>query len=254
MLDFWLPMMFLFVAATIAAIAAQRKRDRCLKYFNREAVMILMQSGKWLWGRFVAYPKGMELLFERPEQDESGLKKASYVLYPPEVDKIKKIIQPSPTPGTREHARWQKEIDRIAHPSLFRRFRRWVWNGFNTLRDAVSQSLGMIIGSVKKKTPMGKVAEADKRAGEVGKTLLSTVPNAYEPVLEKYLSRQVVVEMLEGGDVLEFSGLLQEYSDTYLLLRNVVYKPNVDWDVPLTERFDIIFPRKVALVRHFVAT
>jgi hypothetical protein len=250
MLEFWLPMVLLFVAATITAIAARRKRDRCLKYFNREPVMILMQSGKWLWGRFIAYPKAMELVFENPAVDETGHAKASYVLYNPEVDGIKKILQPPPKAGTREHDRWQKEIQRIANPSLLRRFRRWVWNVFNTLRDAISQSLGMVIGTMKKSTPMGKVSGADKRAGDIGNTLLGTVPNAYEPVLEKYLSKQVIVEMLEDGKVVEFAGLLQEYSGKYLLLRDVDYKPEVDIGAPLPDRFDIIFPRSKALVRH----
>jgi small nuclear ribonucleoprotein (snRNP)-like protein len=252
MLDFWLPMLLVFLAATITAIATRRKRDRCLKYFNREPVMILMQSGKWLWGRFVAYPKAMELVFENPEKDESGYRKASYVLYSPEVDGIKKILQPPPKAGTKEHDRWQKEIRRIANPSLLRRFRRWVWNVFNTLRDAISQSLGMVIGTMKKATPIGKVAGADKRAGEIGNTLLDAVPNAYEPVLEKYLCKQVIVEMLENGEVIEFAGLLQEYSGEYLLLRNVVYQPDIDIGTELPERFDIIFPRTNALVRHCV--
>lgn len=250
MLDFWLPMLLLFITATITAIATRRKRDRCLKYFNREPVLILMESGKWLWGRFNAYPKAMELVFENPEADESGYKKASYVLYSPEVDGIRKIIQPPPLPGTPEHEKWQQEVRRIANPSILRRMRRWIWNIFNTLRDAVSQSLGMIIGTMKKSTPVGKVAGADKRAGEIGNTLLDTVPNAYEPVLEKYLSKQVIVEMLKEGQVVEFAGLLQEYSGKYLLLRNVVYQPEIPLDTPLPDRVDMIFPRSKALVRH----
>ncbi len=250
MLDFWLPMILLFVAATIAAIATRRKRDRCLKYFNKEPVMILMQSGKWLWGRFIAYPQAMELAFEDPETDETGLKKASYVLYTPEVEGIRQILQPPPSAGTPEHEKWKKEIQRIANPSLFRRFKRWLWNVFNTLRDAVSQSLGMILGTLKSKTPMGKVSGADKRAGEIGNTLLGTVPNAYEPVLEKYLSKQVVVEMLAGDEVIEYAGLLQEYSGKYLLLRNVPFSPEIDIGKPLPDRFDIIFPRSRTLVRH----
>lgn len=250
MLDFWLPMVLLFVAATITAIATRRKRDRCLKYFNRRPVMILMESGKWLWGQFIAYPKALELVFENPEVNESGHKKASYVLYTPEVDGIKKILQPPPMVGTKDYEKWKREIKRIAQPSLMRRFRRWIWNVFNTLRDAVSQSLGMILGTLKTKTPIGKVAGADKRAGEIGDTLLGTVPNAYEPVLEKYLSKQVIVEMLEDGEVVEFAGLLQEYSGKYLLLRNVAYCPAVDIGAPLPDRFDIIFPRSKALVRH----
>jgi small nuclear ribonucleoprotein (snRNP)-like protein len=247
-------MVLLFIAATITAIAARRKKDRCLKFFQQEPVMILMQSGKWIWGRFMAYPKTLELVFEHPTKDETGIRKASYVLYTPEVDGIKKIIQPPPESGTKEHTRWQKEIKRVANPSLIRRFRRWVWNVFNTLRDAVSQSLSMVIGSMKKATPMGKVSGADKRAGEIGDTLLGTIPNAYEPVLEKYLSKQVVVEMLEEGVVVEFAGLLQEYSEKYLLLRNVAYTPNLDIGEQHPDRFDIIFPRSKALVRHCVVS
>lgn len=253
-MDFWLPMVLLFLTATVAAIATRRKRDRCLKYFNHEPVIILMQSGKWLWGRFIAYPKTLELVFENPVKDDSGHIKASYVLYTPEVDGIKKIIQPPPRAGTKEHARWQAEIERVANPSLYRRARRWLWNVFNTLRDAVTQSLGMVIGSMKKVTPMGKVAGADKRAGEIGDTLLGTVPNTYEPVLEKYLSKQVIVEMLENDAVVEFAGLLQEYSGKYLLLRNVAFAPDVDTGTPLPDRFDMIFPRSKALIRHCVVS
>ena len=252
MFDFGIPMVLLFVAATITAIATRRKRDRCLKYFNRESVIILMQSGKWLWGHFIAYPKAMELVFDHPEADASGHIKASYVLYSPEVDGIRKILQIPPAEGTTEHKKWQKEIEQIANPSLLRRFRRWVWNMFNTLRDAISQSLGMIIGTAKKSTPMGKVSGADKRAGDIGNTLLGTVPNAYEPVLEKYLSKQVIVEMLEDGEVIEFAGLLQEYSGKYLLLRNVAFQPDIDIGTPLPSRFDVIFPRSKALVRHYL--
>ena len=254
MLEFWIPMVLLFVAATVTAIATRRKSDRCLKYFNREPVMILMHSGKWIWGRFMAYPKAMELIFETPEVDESGHKKTSYVLYSPEIDGIKKILQSPPKVGTKEHDRWKEEIKRIANPSMLRRSRRWIWNVFNTLRDAISQSLGMIIGTMKKSTPMGKVAGADKRAGDIGNTLLGTIPNAYEPVLEKYLSKEVVVEMLEEGVVLEFAGLLQEYSGKYLLLRNVAFKPDVDIGTPLPDCFDVIFPRNKALVRHGLAS
>jgi hypothetical protein len=192
----------------------------------------------------------VELVFENPVADDIGHIKSSYVLYTPEVDGIKKILQIPPDQGTKEYEKWQKEIKRIANPSLIRRFRRWIWNMFNTLRDAISQSLGMVIGTMKKSTPMGKVAGADKRAGDIGNTLLGTVPNAYEPVLEKYLSKQVIVEMLEDGKVVEFAGLLQEYSGKYLLLRNVAYHPDIDTGSPLPDRFDIIFPRNKSLVRH----
>ncbi len=62
--------------------------------------------------------------------------------------------------------------------------------------------------------------------------------------------KQVVVEILEDGQVVEFVGLLQEYSGKYLLLRNVALQPGVDIGQPLPGHFDVIFPRSHALVRH----
>ena len=69
MLDFWIPMILVFVAATVAAIAARRKRDRCLKWFNLEQVLILLNSDKWLWGRLTVFPHTMELAYEEVEPD-----------------------------------------------------------------------------------------------------------------------------------------------------------------------------------------
>lgn len=249
MLDFWIPMILVFVAATIAAIAARRKRDRCLKFLNLEKVLILLNSNKWLWGRLAVFPKTMELVYEAVEPDG----KASYVLYQSEIEEIKKIIQPTPDEGTPAYVVWKEEVERIANPSLFRRSKRYLWNAFNTLRDAISQSLSLLMGTLKSKTAMGKIQSADKRAGEIGNTLISSVPNAYEPVLEKYLGKTVVVEMLEGDEVQEFTGLLQEYSGAYLLLRDVALKPDVETGRPLPDRFDVIFPRRRALVRHCAA-
>jgi small nuclear ribonucleoprotein (snRNP)-like protein len=248
--DFWLTMAILFAAAAVAAFMARRKRDRCLKYFTDEPVIIPMESGKWIWGRFFAYPKAIELVFDNPQPDDSGRVKANYILYGTELDELTKILQIPPQSGTPEYQSWQREVESIANPSLYRRINRWVWNTVNALRDAISQSFNILIGSMKNTTPMGKVAGADKRAGEIGNTLLGTVPNSYEPVLEKYLSKQVVVEMLENDEVIELAGVLQEYSGKYLLLRDVAYQPDVDIGSPLPERFDIIFPRNRALVRH----
>lgn len=250
MYDFWIPLLLIFAVATVAAITARRRRDRCLKFFHRHRVMILMNSGKRLWGNLITYPKVLELEFADPAPDELGLRKVSYVLYPPEIDGIHQILQQAPKVGAEGYEAWAAEIQQVANPSLGRRFRRACWNAFNTLRDAVSQSLAMVLGTLKSKTPMGKVAGADKRAGEIGETLLGTIPNAYEPILEKYLSKEVVVEMLEGTETREYCGLLQEYSEKYVLLRSVPFKPEFFEGDDVPDHFDIIFPRSQALVRH----
>lgn len=248
MLEFWLPLLLLFIAATVTAIVSRRKQDRCLRFFRHKPVIVMLDSGKKIWGKLTPYPQQMELLFAPSEIGSE--EKASYVLYEPEINSINRIVQPQPPKESEAYRKWEKEVARVASPSLFKRLRRWSWNIMNTLRDAVSQSIGMILGTLKSKTAMGKVIGADKRAGEISNTLLGTVPNAYEPILEKYLSKRVVVEMVEEGEVIEYVGLLQEYSEKFLLLRNVSYTVDTDTGTVQPDHSDLIFPRKKTLVRH----
>lgn len=211
------------------------------------SVVCETDSGKWLWGTLKVFPKQLELLFSDEQQDGD---KTTYIFYESELAGIQRLYRPSPAEDSPERKSWEKELDKIARPSLFRRSKRKIFNSINTLRDAVSQSIGMILGTLKSKTAMGKISGADKRAGEISSTLLGTVPNAFEPILETYLSKKVVVEMIEEGAVVEYQGLLEEYSEHYLLVRDVlIHSSQSDH---LSQRNDIIFPRKKALVRHRV--
>jgi hypothetical protein len=250
MLDFWIPLLLLFIAATIGAITAQRRRDRCLRIFHQRKTIVLLNRGPKLWGKLNIYPKSIELEYTSPEECGEDTNKCSYILYDTEIATIDMLLQAAPAEGSEAYDRWQKEIYLVANPGVIRRLRRWCWNLFNMLRDAVVQALQMILGTLKTRTAMGKIAQADKRANEIGTTLLGSIPNAYEPILEKYLSQPVAVEMSDGADVREFVGLLQEYSEKYILLRNVAFKPAFISQSGPSSRFDIIFPRSKALVRH----
>src|SRR5207244_9066171 len=123
--------------------------------------------------------------------------------------------------GTPERRRWQEEIERLRHPSLVRLVGRRIRNLFNMLRDAFAQSLQVLFGAWKKTTRFANVALDEGKVGEMGKTLVSAVPNAYEPILEKYLGHLVVIETLAEPKVVEQKGVLQESSSKYLLTLDV---------------------------------
>ena len=78
-----------------------------------------------------------------------------------------------------------------------------------------------IIGSMSKDTRLGKAKDADKRFGEMQGNLTNMIPNAWEPILEKYLGNPIVVERRTESQLVLESGILEDYSSKYLLLRDV---------------------------------
>ena len=57
---------------------------------------------------------------------------------------------------------------------------------YNMLKDAFGQAAKAIIGALSKDTSLSKVKDSNKRIEEVRSGLTELVPNAWEPILEKY--------------------------------------------------------------------
>jgi hypothetical protein len=112
---------------------------------------------------------------------------------------------------------------------------------------------------VKQRTAVGKIAGADRHATEAGQKLLTTIPASYEPILEHYLSREVAVESYKdvanpAAGVIERIGVLAEYSDKFLYLRDVIFREPLPVEALRThdarDRFAVILPRSNSFVRH----
>jgi len=73
------------------------------------------------------------------------------------------------------------------------------------------------------------------------------VPNSYE-------SSEVKVKILLNEKKVEWGGLLQEYSDKFLLIRDaqITELPPVEGlrSQDRTDRFDVLLPRDLGFVRH----
>lgn len=254
LLTLWAPLGLLFLSAIIGAVLRRRAIDPCLKIFRNSFVLIQLDNGKWLWGELHVYPNCLELRYLRPLKSEKGFFKKSYVLYDDKKTVIDHILRPSPAPGTAEQTAWDREVRHLQNPPFLRRCLRASRNIVNTLKDAFSQSITIVVGAVSQRTRMGAIKTMDKHADSTGKALLNTIPNAYEPVLESYIGSNIVVESLEGEGIKESFGLLQEYSEKFLLVRDIKLsdplpeeaRPPSGWP----QRYDMIFPRTSALVRH----
>ncbi|MBK1877790.1 hypothetical protein [Pelagicoccus mobilis] len=250
----WAPIGLLFLSAIAGVVIERHRRDACLKEFDGDFVILKMKDGRSVWGVMKVFPKCIELVYDSPQAMGLGRSKSSYVLYDKKIADIDRIIRPAPSEGTSEREEWDEEVADLKFTSFFEKIGRSLRNLYGMLRDAFSQSVGMLIGMAKQRSAaLQKVSGADRHATEVGQSLLEILPNAYEPILEKYRGALVVLESLEEGEVQETLGVLEDYTVGNLLIRAVDIRAE---DVPegLKDRGfrvgDVIFPRSRAVVRH----
>ena len=251
---FWLPLLLLFLSTAIGAVVKNRSRDACLKEFDGSYVIIRTEDGRWFWGVLRVFSTCLELTFHSDSAGRIGdFLKRSYIFYEPEIQTIASVFRLVRSNVKSEEDRWQKEIRDLIHRSAWERAGRQLRNALNILRDALSQSVGLVVGLVKTKQKVAAVPALDQRGNEFGRHLLAIVPNAYEPVLEKYLGREVVVQSLKQGVLNEQVSIFEEYTERFILVRDVPSPPDLPTPALLSHsawHFDAVHARRLVVVRH----
>jgi hypothetical protein len=254
-LAFWLPLILLFLSALLGAVIKRRSCDHCLKKFNEQKVLFPFQNGEWICGKLEVFAQGIELQ-NVGDSVLHDLSIKSRILHSFEVDKIPFFIRQAPDPDTRLGVLWKKERERLLHPPLRDRVKRSVLNAFNMLRDSFGQAFRAIIGTMSKDTRLGKAKDSEKRFQEMQSNLTEMVPNAWEPILEKYLGQRIAIEREIGETTFSESGILEDYSSKYLLLRDVcISEPALKehlFDLGCTHQcsFDALYTRPKAVLRY----
>ena len=258
-LAFWGPFLAIFGAALIISVVQRYARDICLMKFDACHVLIQMKDGKWIWGRLEVHSKALEIVYLQPHRTAAGDEHLTRIFYEQNMADIALMLRPEPAPGSPSHARWLREMQRLRNPPFFRRVARDLRNLFIMLRNAFGESIALVVGVVKQRTAVGKIVGADVKATEAGKQLLTAIPASYEPILEHYLSREVTAESFKdmanpAAGISERIGVLAEYSDKFILLRDVLMSEWLPPDALRTEdacdRFAVLLPRTNSFVRH----
>ena len=256
-LAFWLPLLFLFASALLGTILKRRAKDHCLKKFEGHYTILPSLSGEMIQGFLSVYAQGIQLLYPQKIKKDIGMID-SFVLHPAEIEKIPYLIRPAPDPETRAGFKWSQEMHRILQPNFLQKSQRLILTFYNMLKDAFGQAAKAIIGALSKDTSISKVKDSNKRIEEVRSGLTELVPNAWEPILEKYRGRRVVIERKGADGMVYESGVLEDYSSKYLLLREVHLKERalLEKIEHINEKknfgLDMLFSRKIAIIRHTV--
>lgn len=246
-LAFWLPLLLLFLSALVGAIIKRRSCDHCLKKFESSKVSIQLGEN-WVCGTLEVFAQGVELRnFNQREWGETPIH--SHIIHAAELEKVSMIIRNAPPLDTKLGQVWQKERKRLVDPPFQDRLKRFVLNSFNMLRDSFGQAMKAIIGSMSKDTRLGKAKDADKRFGEMQGNLTNMIPNAWEPILEKYLGNPVVLERRAESEFVLESGILEDYSSKYLLLRDVKLSVNNEFSSSDDHACDVLYARDNTVLR-----
>jgi hypothetical protein len=217
----YVSILVILVSSLVSFYIRSRVRDRCLRDFDGYQVTAELVDNKVVWGSLEVYSTGIELLYSTTHRDTQGHVENSYILYNAELDQLQTVYCLHDHQSEDSLRRRRTAISRTYQPSLLRRAARMTRNLFNTFKDAIVQTTNAVLGYRAAKLPQSQILSRHKELTESGAQLISsTVGNAYEPILEQYIGRYVVVEIVRGDIVEEEYGILKEYSAKYIELLN----------------------------------
>lgn len=239
---------FIILAAFVGAFVRRRSTDRCLRDFERNMVTLEQTSGKKAWGKLRVESTGLEFVYPAAHKDRDGHDETSFILYKHEYPNIAAVIRFHDELSERNRNARMKELKKTYHPAGLRRLQRKIQNVFKTVRDSVLEVVNMLIMQAKKAKPASAVlASQDKYVSQMKQDLMGSVGTSFEPLLERYIGKMVVLEMFKGDKKFEYCGVLKEYTADFIEIMDVNYKTKQDDPV---RKADLVVPRKYGLVRH----
>ena len=240
--------LFIIFVAGLGAFIRKRSRDKCLRDFEHNTITLEDVSGKTVWGKLRVENTGLEFIYRDKQKDADGHEETSYILYKYEFPNIQTVVRFHDELSEENKTKREKELERTYHPKWPRRFKRRLLNVFRTVRDSVVEIFNLLISQAKKATPAGKVLSTqDKYVNQMKQELVGSVGASFEPLLERYIGRKVVLEMFKGDKVLEYCGVLKDYTAEFIEIMDVNYA--VKQGEP-TRIADLVVPRKLGLIRH----
>jgi hypothetical protein len=245
---FYLTLLFIFLTAIVTTVATKWARDKCLKLFHHYHVTLERTRGQTSWGKMRVFSTGVEVLYDHPYVDHRGRKKTSYLVYQHELEQqLLSVLRYHDELDEAHRRRRLKQVHHSFNPGPLRRLARSVRNFVNTLRDAFNAAIGAVVGQYQRMNPGSMVLGTQGQSvTQIGQTLLGRFANAYEPLLEQYIGRPVILDVADpvnpNNATVQYAGYLADYTQQFIAVFNVEHKtagqvtlelPEAEWGEPL---------------------
>lgn len=222
--SFLVTLLLIFVVTMAGGWLHTRRKDPCLSDFEDFHITLELKNNKIVWGTLQLAPTGLELIYRGTVQDEAHLE-SSYVLYAEEYAGIQAIFRYADMLTDERKKLREKDIQRAFHPGPFWVLLRQLKNLIRTATEALNEALSLIIGRVRR--PAGRYISdtGESYLKKLGSNIIGHVGGAYDPLLERFIGRKVVIEIVEDGQVHEHVGIFKNYSADFLEILDVFF-PN----------------------------
>ncbi len=228
---FYVTLLFIFLTAIVTAVATKWSRDKCLKFFHRYHVTLERARGQTIWGQLKVFSAGVEVVYDHPFVDPRGRKKTSFMIYQHELEQqVLSLFRYHDELDDAQRQKRDRQVNRTFNPGPIRRLMRGVRNFVNTLRDAFNAAIGAAIGQFQRMNPASAVLNTSAgNVTQIGQTLLGKFAgNAYEPLLEQYIGRPVILDVADpinpNNATVEYTGYLGDYTQQFIAILNVSHK------------------------------
>ncbi|HHV60662.1 MAG TPA: hypothetical protein GXX49_10330 [Clostridiaceae bacterium] len=234
--------------AFLLAFIKGRMRDKCLSDFDGYKVILELIDKNTIHGKARVEISGMEFIFDDISSEKGVHQKHSYLLYKNEYVNIQALIRFHDELDGLAKLKREWELKRTYHPNFLRRLKRKTINIFKTVRDSLLDLLNLITAQVKKSPYIGTLLQSnDAYVSKVQKELTGFVGTSYDPLLEHHIGKLVIFEMTKSDVVVEYTGVLKEYTDEFIEIMDVKYRISEEDELKTA---DLVVPRKVAVIRH----
>ena len=119
-------------------------------------------------------------------------------------------------------------------------------NVFKTISDSLKEVGNVIVSHFQKGAGSALLKSQDKYLKQINQNIVESVGAAYDKMLEKYIGRKIVFDMIKGEKVFQYSGILKDYTSSYLEILDVHYAVE-NKEARLA---DIIVPQTLGIIRH----
>jgi hypothetical protein len=221
-LSFFISIGLVFLLALVGAYLRSMVRDRCLKSWNGFHITVERADGKVIWGVMHLEPTGMELSYLDTIQDEKHIE-STFLIYNSEYKNIQAIYRYADKLSEWGKKQRARDVEKSFHPGPMRRLSRGTRNFLNTATDSLNEVVGVVLGRVQKSGSRYLTEKDTATLGKLSGQVIGQTGSMYDPLLERYIGRRVVVELAEENEVHEHVGIFKNYSADFLEILEVQY-------------------------------
>lgn len=218
-----LTILLVLAVGTGVSILQARRRDRCLRHLDGYRATLAETDGDLVWGDLRVYATGIEVRYVTPVHTDAGHLEKSFLLYRDQYASLDAIYRYPLALTEAQRKRRADDLRRTVAPSIFRRAGRTLGNWLSMVRDAVTQSVSVVIGMAKARAAGPSVlATQEQGLKTLSGELIGYTGNAYDPLLERHLFERVVVEVTRAGRTQSYCGWLKDYSTGFLEILDAI--------------------------------